>query len=105
MLAKKVIERVPSVEMVRFVSSGTEACLSVLRLMRAYTKREKVGQEVVVCWWWCVCVGGGAYTKRAYTKREKEGLERVVGVCGCVWGGVCVCVPVSVPVSVLTADG
>jgi len=41
-LAKMVIERVPSVEMVRFVSSGTEACLSVLRLMRAYTKREKV---------------------------------------------------------------
>ena len=37
-----VIERVPSVEMVRFVSSGTEACLSVLRLMRAFTKREKV---------------------------------------------------------------
>ncbi len=37
-----VIDRVPSVEMVRFVSSGTEACLSVLRLMRAYTKREKV---------------------------------------------------------------
>ena len=41
-LAKMVIERVPSVEMVRFVSSGTEACLSVLRLMRAFTKREKV---------------------------------------------------------------
>eukprot|EP00882_Tetradesmus_deserticola_P009189 GHRQ01009692.1.p1 GENE.GHRQ01009692.1~~GHRQ01009692.1.p1 ORF type:complete len:444 (+),score=198.33 GHRQ01009692.1:77-1333(+) len=41
-LAKLVIERVPSVEMVRFVSSGTEACLSVLRLMRAYTKREKI---------------------------------------------------------------
>jgi len=41
-LAKMVIERVPSVEMVRFVSSGTEACLSVLRLMRAYTKREKI---------------------------------------------------------------
>jgi glutamate-1-semialdehyde 2,1-aminomutase len=41
-LAKLVIDRVPSVEMVRFVSSGTEACLSVLRLMRAYTKREKV---------------------------------------------------------------
>ena len=37
-----VIERVPSVEMVRFVNSGTEACLSVLRLMRAYTKRDKV---------------------------------------------------------------
>lgn len=41
-LAKVVIDRVPSVEMVRFVSSGTEACLSVLRLMRAYTKREKI---------------------------------------------------------------
>ncbi len=36
-----VIERVPSIEMVRFVNSGTEACLSVLRLMRAYTGREK----------------------------------------------------------------
>lgn len=41
-LARLVIDRVPSVEMVRFVSSGTEACLSVLRLMRAYTKREKI---------------------------------------------------------------
>jgi glutamate-1-semialdehyde 2,1-aminomutase len=41
-LAKLVIDRVPSVEMVRFVSSGTEACLSVLRLMRAFTKREKI---------------------------------------------------------------
>jgi len=41
-LAKVVIDRVPCVEMVRFCSSGTEACLSVLRLMRAYTKREKI---------------------------------------------------------------
>lgn len=41
-LAKMVIARVPSVEMVRFVSSGTEACLSVLRLMRAFTGREKI---------------------------------------------------------------
>ena len=30
-LAKMVIARVPSIEMVRFVNSGTEACLSVLR--------------------------------------------------------------------------
>jgi hypothetical protein len=28
--------------MVRFTNSGTEACMGVLRLMRAYTKREKV---------------------------------------------------------------
>ncbi|CAL5224042.1 g6664 [Coccomyxa viridis] len=41
-LAKIVIDRVPSIEMVRFVNSGTEACLSVLRLMRAYTKRDKL---------------------------------------------------------------
>lgn len=42
MLAKDVIAAVPSVEMVRFVSSGTEACLSVLRVMRAFTGRDKV---------------------------------------------------------------
>lgn len=41
-LAKMVIERVPSVEMVRFVNSGTEACLSVVRLMRAFTGRTKI---------------------------------------------------------------
>lgn len=41
-LAERVIEAVPSVEMVRFVNSGTEACMAVLRLMRAYTGREKV---------------------------------------------------------------
>jgi glutamate-1-semialdehyde 2,1-aminomutase len=37
-----VIDAVPSVEMVRFVNSGTEACMAVLRLMRAFTNREKV---------------------------------------------------------------
>ena len=41
-LAQMVIHAVPSVEMVRFVNSGTEACMAVLRLMRAYTQREKV---------------------------------------------------------------
>ena len=41
-LAEMVIDAVPSVEMVRFVNSGTEACMAVLRLMRAYTGREKV---------------------------------------------------------------
>lgn len=41
-LAKMVIDRVPSVEMVRFCNSGTEACLSVLRVMRAHTGREKI---------------------------------------------------------------
>jgi glutamate-1-semialdehyde 2,1-aminomutase len=41
-LAEMVIEAVPSIEMVRFVNSGTEACLSVLRLVRAFTGREKI---------------------------------------------------------------
>ncbi len=41
-LAQLVIDAVPSVEMVRFVNSGTEACMSVLRLMRAFTGREKI---------------------------------------------------------------
>jgi glutamate-1-semialdehyde 2,1-aminomutase len=39
-LAELVIERVPSVEMVRFVSSGTEATMSALRLARGYTGRD-----------------------------------------------------------------
>lgn len=38
-LAKLVVERVPSMEMVRMVSSGTEATMSALRLARAYTGR------------------------------------------------------------------
>ncbi|MDJ0689308.1 MAG: glutamate-1-semialdehyde 2,1-aminomutase [Xenococcaceae cyanobacterium MO_188.B32] len=41
-LAEMVIEAVPSIEIVRFVNSGTEACMSVLRLMRAFTGRDKL---------------------------------------------------------------
>jgi glutamate-1-semialdehyde 2,1-aminomutase len=41
-LAEMVIQAVPSIEMVRFVNSGTEACMAVLRLMRAYTGRNKI---------------------------------------------------------------
>lgn len=41
-LAKMVIDAVPSVEMVRFTNSGTEACMGMLRLVRAYTKRDTV---------------------------------------------------------------
>ena len=42
MLARLVIESVPSIEMVRFVNSGTEATMSALRLARAYTGRNKI---------------------------------------------------------------
>lgn len=41
-LAKLVQERVPSIEIVRMVSSGTEATMSALRLARGYTKRNKI---------------------------------------------------------------
>ncbi|MGV2831416.1 glutamate-1-semialdehyde 2,1-aminomutase [Myxosarcina sp. GI1(2024)] len=41
-LAEMVIDAVPSIEIVRFVNSGTEACMSVLRLMRAFTGRDKI---------------------------------------------------------------
>ncbi len=38
-LAQLVIDRVPSIEMVRMVNSGTEATMSALRLARGYTGR------------------------------------------------------------------
>jgi glutamate-1-semialdehyde 2,1-aminomutase len=41
-LAKRVMEFMPSIEMIRFVNSGTEATMSALRLARAYTKRDKI---------------------------------------------------------------
>ncbi|PMC37142.1 glutamate-1-semialdehyde-2,1-aminomutase [Bacillus sp. UMB0899] len=41
-LAKLVIDRVPSIEVVRMVSSGTEATMSALRLARGYTGRNKI---------------------------------------------------------------
>ena len=41
-LAKLVIKSVPSIEMVRFVNSGTEATMSALRLARAFTRRSKI---------------------------------------------------------------
>ncbi len=41
-LAQLVIERVPSIEMIRMVSSGTEATMSALRLARGYTGRNKI---------------------------------------------------------------
>ncbi len=41
-LARLITEAMPSVEMVRFVSSGTEAVMSALRVARAYTGRDKI---------------------------------------------------------------
>lgn len=41
-LAELVIDRVPSIEVVRMVSSGTEATMSALRLARGFTGRNKI---------------------------------------------------------------
>lgn len=41
-LAKRIMEFMPNIEMLRFVNSGTEATMSALRLARAYTKRNKI---------------------------------------------------------------
>ena len=41
-MAKLICERVPSVEKVRMTSSGTEACMSAIRLARGFTQRDKI---------------------------------------------------------------
>ncbi len=41
-LAKMISAAIPSIEMIRFVNSGTEATMSALRLARAYTGRDKI---------------------------------------------------------------
>jgi glutamate-1-semialdehyde 2,1-aminomutase len=41
-MAKLVVDRVPSIDMVRMVNSGTEATMSALRLARGFTKRNKI---------------------------------------------------------------
>jgi glutamate-1-semialdehyde 2,1-aminomutase len=42
LLAEAMVERVPGLEQVRLVSSGTEAVMSAVRLARGYTKRDKI---------------------------------------------------------------
>jgi glutamate-1-semialdehyde 2,1-aminomutase len=41
-LAGELVDAVPSVEMVRLVSSGTEAAMSAVRLARAFTRRDRI---------------------------------------------------------------
>ncbi|MBV7440266.1 glutamate-1-semialdehyde 2,1-aminomutase [Weeksellaceae bacterium TAE3-ERU29] len=41
-IARLVVNAVPNIDKVRFVNSGTEACMSAIRLARGYTKREKI---------------------------------------------------------------
>jgi len=41
-LAKKIVETVPSIDMIRFVNSGTEAVMSTIRLARGYTGKDLI---------------------------------------------------------------
>jgi glutamate-1-semialdehyde 2,1-aminomutase len=41
-LARRVVELMPSIELVRFVSSGTEATMSAIRLARGFTNRDTI---------------------------------------------------------------
>src|SRR5690625_2398811 len=41
-MAELVQEMVPNIERIRMVNSGTEACMSAIRVARGYTGREKV---------------------------------------------------------------
>jgi glutamate-1-semialdehyde 2,1-aminomutase len=41
-IAKLAISMVPNIDKIRFVSSGTEACMSAIRLARGFTNKEKI---------------------------------------------------------------
>ena len=41
-IASLIVKNVPNIDQIRMVSSGTEACMSVIRLARGYTGREKI---------------------------------------------------------------
>lgn len=41
-LARKIKDRIPSIDKIRFVSSGTEATMSAIRLARGFTKRDAI---------------------------------------------------------------
>ncbi len=41
-IAKLAISMVPNIEKIRFVNSGTEACMSAIRLARGFTNRDKI---------------------------------------------------------------
>lgn len=58
-LAEFVTRHVPSVEMIRFVNSGTEATVSAVRLARGYTNRDKI-----------VVMGGGYHGAQESTLVE-----------------------------------
>ncbi len=41
-IAELAVSMVPNIDKIRFVNSGTEACMSAVRLARGYTKKDKI---------------------------------------------------------------
>jgi glutamate-1-semialdehyde 2,1-aminomutase len=74
-LAEKVIALVPSVELVRFVNSGTEATMSAVRLARAFT-----GRDLVVKFEGCYHGHGDSFLSKAGSGLATLGLPSSPGV-------------------------
>jgi glutamate-1-semialdehyde 2,1-aminomutase len=74
-LAQKIVDRMPHVEMIRFVSSGTEATMSAVRLARAAT-----GREVILKFDGCYHGHGDSFLVRAGSGVATLGLPNSPGV-------------------------
>jgi len=74
-LAERVVETVPSVEMVRFVNSGTEATMAALRLARGAT-----GRDLVVKFSGCYHGHGDSFLVQAGSGVATLGLPNSPGV-------------------------
>jgi glutamate-1-semialdehyde 2,1-aminomutase len=74
-LAEKVIALVPSVEVVRFVNSGTEATMSAVRLARAFT-----GRDLILKFEGCYHGHGDSFLSKAGSGLATLGLPSTPGV-------------------------
>ena len=76
-LAERIVERMPHIEMLRFVSSGTEATMSAIRVARAATQR-----EVIVKFDGCYHGHADSFLVRAGSGVATLGLPNSPGVPG-----------------------
>ncbi|HKW47177.1 MAG TPA: glutamate-1-semialdehyde 2,1-aminomutase [Gemmatimonadaceae bacterium] len=74
-LAELIVERMPHIEMLRFVSSGTEATMSAIRVARAITKR-----DVILKFDGCYHGHGDSFLVRAGSGVATLGLPNSPGV-------------------------